>query len=922
MLKFADLSVDFKSYENSFDSLTKLFPGSYYPLLIMYLAHKGLVKIETEFNQKDPRTLVSVDGKSLYKFFGKDLKKNVIQKGPDFKEESDFETAYRRLCESIIKDRDIYVMSPFVHLFPMILAGKSVALVADVPEGDQVLDLINILGVKNPEPNTSAALLFFSLMLTSKCQARDFDKTLSEEEIADAKKYDDSIWAETFELAMDKIVSYSNNLECIQPKELTKLILTKYHFGGSIYNPFAGVASYAVQLHTPCGENNYDFYVKNSIGDYYYAEEIDELTWAIGKLRLMALYSDSINYNLGDSSEWREGVADNVISTPPFGLKITNEKGEQEFADHFVVRRGMDMVVDGGLVACVVPLSFLSRKDTEDVRKAMVDNKWLESIVYLPENIFTFSKIRTAILFIRKEEHDKVIFADGTTSVYKKNKVNIIDDEIIANLLPEGNYDPEFALYDSGLRMVDELPLSLYKKLRSVVTFDEIRKYGYDLAPGEYFTAIVPEIEGFHLLQLKSLVKGCAQKATAKGQGKIIKLSRLSSDPFTPLSEDVLEDGNYDRRYNIITENALLVSASSTLRPTLFRYNGGKVVCRKDLMYAIYFDSDKILPEYLLWELTKGYVADQLRLKYKGETITRLSLDDFLSIYIQVPNIKSKEKELYEDQKILHFAKIEKELSALKDKKHDEYVKMLRQRKHRIQQLMNEFAPAFSLLDKCREKNGGILRDDDIVAARTGETVSSYFHKLHTIIDKVENLITNLVDKGNWGTLSMVNIDSYVDDIPQHHLSDKFDIQTLHDHDVYIEEEGETVDLNNDRFISINPDDLAIIFDNIIANASKWGFTDSIRRDYRIRIDVSDAAIDGKPAVRICISNNGNPIHPSVDRKRFFDWGYGSGTGIGTWQLKDTVEHYGGSIKLNEISEETSGFVTEYEIVLPLANED
>jgi hypothetical protein len=41
MLKFADLSVDFKSYQNSLNSYMKLFPGSYTPLLIMYLAHKG-----------------------------------------------------------------------------------------------------------------------------------------------------------------------------------------------------------------------------------------------------------------------------------------------------------------------------------------------------------------------------------------------------------------------------------------------------------------------------------------------------------------------------------------------------------------------------------------------------------------------------------------------------------------------------------------------------------------------------------------------------------------------------------------------------------------------------------------------------------------------------------------------------------------
>lgn len=921
MLKFADLSIDFKSYDNSFDSLMKLFPGSYYPLLIMYLAHKGLLKVETDFDESNPCTLVSVDGKTLYDFFGEDLQKNVIQKDPSFKEKSDFETAYNKLIESIIKDRDIFVMSPFIRLFPMIMAGKAVALVADVAEGDQILDLINILGIKDPEPNTSAALLFFSIMLMSKFLE------LSEEEFADEKRMDYRTWADEFDNAMNKIMSYSNTREWIQPKELTKLILTQYRFGGSIYNPFAGVASYAVQLHMPCGEPPYQFNIDRGIDDYYYAEEINELTWAIGKLRLMALYSDSKNYNLGDSSEWREGKPNNVISTPPFGFKITNEKGEQEYADHFVIRRGMDMVVDGGLVACVVPLSFLSRKDTEDVRRTMVDNKWLESIAYLPDNIFTFSKVRTAILFIRKEEHNKVIFADGTTSItIEGNKVNIIDDELIANLLSEGHYNPEFPIYDSDLRMVDDLPLSLYKKLRSIVYFDDIQKNDYNLAPGDYFSDNIPEIEGFHLIQLKSLVKGCAPKASGKGEGMIIKPSMLSSDLFTPLTVDDLEEGIFDRPYNIVSEDALLVSAINNLRPTLFKYNGGKVAYRKDLIHAIYIDSNKILPEYLLWELTKGYVADQLRLKYKGDVISRLSLDDFLSVYIQVPAIPSQalniEKEIYEDQKILHYAKIEKELSALKDKKHDEYVKMLRQRKHRIQQVMNEFAPAFSMLNKCRIKNGGVLYDSDIVASRTGETVESYFTKLENIVTKVEELVSNLVDKDHWEATSKIDIDDFVADIPDTHVSDKFEFQIFSDAPVSVEGEEDFLS-GGPRIISINKDDLSTIFDNIIANAIKWGFTDSSRRDYKVRIEVSDLMQYEIPAVVICISNNGDPIHPSVDRKRFFEWGYGSGTGIGTWQLKDIVEHYGGSIKLNEYNpEDTSGFATEFEIVLPLKTDD
>ena len=926
MLKFADLSIDFKSYENSFDSLMKLFPGSYYPLLIMYLAHKNLLKIETDFDDNNPCTLVSVDGGALYDFFGEELKNNIIQEGPDFDEKSDFETAWHKLYESIVKDRDIYVMSPFVNLLPMILAGKSVALVADVPEGDQILDLINLLGIKNPEPNTSATLLYFSIMLMSKYHEYEDNDQPSEEEIANEKRIDHRIWVEDFELAMNKITSYSNNKEWIQPKELTRVILTQ-RSGGSIYNPFAGLASYAIQLQYECGYYD-DFNPSGNIGDYYYGEESNDIAWAIGKLRLLAYEADSKNYNQGDSSQWRGGVANNILSTPPFGYQIINENGENEYCDHFVIRRGIDMLADEGLLACVVPMAFLSRKDTADLRKRIVDEGLLESIVYLPENIFYNTSIRTAIIFIRKSSHNYVKLINAIDAIHGKNgKVNVLDVDLIANLL-RYSYYPQYFDYDSDGSMEVVLPETKFERLKEVVTNESLAKANYDFIPGRYFVNKVPIIEGYKLSPLKFFVDDTPELAGEHGLGKIVRPSMLSKDEFTLLSIDNLPDENYRRDYRVIDRTALLFSPLGSLRPTLFiNPNGEKAYYRPDTLLAVYLKDGAIIPEYLIIELNKPYVQEQIRLLARGG-IPRLGLNEFFSISLYIPSSRNltqcleKERDAVNTQKAIFYSKINAELVELKDKQHDEYVKMLRQRKHRIQQTMNEFAPAFSLLDKCREKNGGILRDDDIVAARTGETVSSYFEKLHIIMNKVEDLVTNLVDKENWGTLSMLNIDSYVDDIPQHHLSDKYEIQAFHDHDVYIEEEEEIVDLNNDRFISINPDDLAIIFDNIIANASKWGFTDSIRRDYRIRIDVSDAAIDGKSAVRICISNNGSPIHPSVDRKRFFEWGYGSGTGIGTWQLKDIVEHYGGSIKLNENPEETSGFVTEYEIILPLANEN
>lgn len=924
MLKFADLSVDFKSYENSFDSLMKLIPGSYYPLLIMYLAHKGILKLEVNFDKEDQCTLVSVDGDILHDFFGNDLLRRVIQKGPDFEEKSDMDTALRKLSEAILKDRDFYVMSPFLDLLPMILAGKSVALVADVPEGNQVLDLINILGIKNPDPNTSAALLFFSLMLMSKYHEHEYDDLSSEEDIANEKRWAHRIWVEDFENAMNKIMSYSGEKSCSQPKEITRLILTQYK-GGSIYNPFAGIASYNIQRYYECNLTDFVEPARN-LGNFYYGEEINAEAWALGKLRLLAYDCDSENYILGDSTNWREGEANNIFCTPPFGYKIDNEFGKKEYADHFVIRRGLDLLAEDGLLACVVPLSFMARKDTEDIRERIIKDGFLESVVYLPENIFEGTSIRTAILFIRKAVHTSVALINATSAVFsKRGKVNVLNVEFAANLLYHKYYTSDFA-FDSEFNMAGKLSANTFSKLRVSVPNEKVEKSNYDLTPGRYLLSNLIPAEGFTLKLMGDLVSGVSETTKKPGRGKVIRPALLSKDGYTHLNAESLQEDDYKKGYGIIESNALLFSPLSSMRPTLLlNPNGEKLYYKTDTLQAVYVKEDFVLPEYVVLELYKSYIQEQVMLLAKGDVIPRLALSDFMCLRIAIPSIARQalkiERELVDDQKNLHFSKLNAELVALKDKQHDDYVKMLRQRKHRIQQVMNEFAPAFNLLNQCRIKNDGVLHDSDIVALRTGETVESYFSKLENIVAKVEDLITNLVDKEHWEEATLIDIDDYVADIPESHLSDKFKFQIFSDIPVTIEgEEGDAPIVQ--RLVKINKDDLTTVFDNIIANATKWGFTDNTRRDYAIRIEVSDLTKYDIPAVSISISNNGEPIHPSVDRKRFFEWGYGSGSGIGTWQLKDIVEHYGGTIELHEYSEKDTSFAIEYYIILPLANNE
>ena len=327
MLKFADLSVDFKSYENSLNSYMKLFPSSYTPLLIMYLAHKGKLKLVSEFEINDPRILVSVDGKSLHNFFGDGIMKDLIQDRNVWKYKGTLEDTFIMMNKAILKDRDVYVMLPFVQMWPFILSGSSLALIADVSKDNQIIDLIKIITSSDNASENPAALLFFSVMLMKKYEPLDEDNEEVEKNTPEEKEMDFEIWIEDFENTLNTIMSYAGDNYWIQPEELTRIILTQYR-GGSIYNPFAGLASYAIQLHYEYQSGEKEFWHSNipdTFGDnYYYGEEIMSLAWAIGKLRLLAHESDSKNYVQGDSTKWCKQIVDNVLTTPPF-IQIYNE---------------------------------------------------------------------------------------------------------------------------------------------------------------------------------------------------------------------------------------------------------------------------------------------------------------------------------------------------------------------------------------------------------------------------------------------------------------------------------------------------------------------------------------------------------------------------------------------------------------------
>jgi type I restriction enzyme M protein len=106
---------------------------------------------------------------------------------------------------------------------------------------------------------------------------------------------------------------------------------------------------------------------------------------------------------------------DVVISCPPFGLKTENDYGElgikttdgvNKFLQHYI-----NSLVNGGRAAIVVTNSFLysNSKATIDLRKSLIENCNLHTVLGLPPKTFSYAGVNTSVLFFIKGKSTKEI---------------------------------------------------------------------------------------------------------------------------------------------------------------------------------------------------------------------------------------------------------------------------------------------------------------------------------------------------------------------------------------------------------------------------------------------------------------------------------------------------------------------------------
>lgn len=130
---------------------------------------------------------------------------------------------------------------------------------------------------------------------------------------------------------------------------------------------------------------------------------------------------------------------------------------------------------ESGKAAIVVPTGFLTAQSgiEKSIRQKLVEKKWLKGVVSMPSNIFATTGTNVSVIFIDKENKEKVVLVDasklGTKVKDGKNQKTVLSHEEEQRIVDAFSSD-------TG---IDDFSV--------LVGFDELKEKNYSFSAGQYF---------------------------------------------------------------------------------------------------------------------------------------------------------------------------------------------------------------------------------------------------------------------------------------------------------------------------------------------------------------------------------------------------------------------------------------------------
>ena len=243
--------------------------------------------------------------------------------------------------------------------------------------------------------------------------------------------------------------------EFFTPQEVSELLARITVVGkkkiNKVYDPACGSGSLLLQFAKVLGKDN--------VTNGFFGQEINITTYNLCRINM---FLHDINYEkfsiahgdtLTDPVHWDDQPFEAIVSNPPYSIKWDGDTNPlmindlryspagvlapKSKADLAFTMHILHWLAINGTAAIVEFPGVMYRGGAEQkIRKYLVDNNYVDTVIQLPPDLFFGTGIQTCILVLKKSKKDnKVLFVNAEREFARFGNKNKLRDEDIAKIL-------------------------------------------------------------------------------------------------------------------------------------------------------------------------------------------------------------------------------------------------------------------------------------------------------------------------------------------------------------------------------------------------------------------------------------------------------------------------------------------------------
>lgn len=278
-------------------------------------------------------------------------------------------------------------------------------------------------------------------------------------------KFDDlllghsELFCSTFEFLVLKYATYGgpNGDELFTPHHVSSLIsrlaMHKQQSVNKVYDPTCGSSSLMLQTKRYLDEG--------IITEGYFGQDVSETAYNLSRMNMFLheITCDKFNIKLGNTLTephfQNEELFDVVVSNPPFSTRWVGSDCPKMLTDKRFVQAGvlpptskadfafllhsLSYLSDKGRAVLVCYPGMLFRGGAEQrIRKYLIDNNYVETVISLPPNIFYHTSIATTVVVLSKNKNKtgtQFIDASGEDFFENMGDRNVMLDQHIDHII-------------------------------------------------------------------------------------------------------------------------------------------------------------------------------------------------------------------------------------------------------------------------------------------------------------------------------------------------------------------------------------------------------------------------------------------------------------------------------------------------------